>query len=155
MTKTTEFALSEWKQTREQIHLLLNTIWRFEGLTIAGYAAFYAWLFSEYYQNHSYSVFIALIIACTVTLLVKTRLNIEYAILMVLADYSKVIEHHIYQNGPAPIGWEHFLTENPPDNIPTKEIEQKYSNTASFLKALLFLNFAAPLVYLIMIISKS
>ncbi|PTX00297.1 hypothetical protein [Pararhodobacter aggregans] len=94
------FAEKEWEKTREQIHLILSFIWRFEGATLVGYGAFFIWIISqardpEPIVNPLWYVGAGIVFQLVLIL----RLKVEYAILMCLSVYSKILEEVIITSG--------------------------------------------------------
>lgn len=150
------FATEEWKAIREQIHLLLQTIWRLEAASLGGLAAFYVWFFGRAH-NAERSVILdqpnwidlSTALLSTVPVLfaciVLYRLKIEYGILMRLGSYSKALEAFIYHGiMPTPqmkfpfldggelktqLGWQAYLDQNPADEVKLIECEERYHNT--------------------------
>lgn len=97
-----KFAEKEWGRTREQIHLILSFIWRFEGATLVGYGAFFIWIISqarvvEPIINPLWYIGAGIMFQLVLIL----RLKVEYAILMCLSVYSKILEEVIIASGNA------------------------------------------------------
>lgn len=146
------FAWAEWEKTREQVHLLLTAIWRFEGFVVAGYAAFFSTLIARSVSASSSSQsFIMLGVGFAFLVVVAHRLRVEYAILMRLADYTKTLEKYIYGNGHGyrpPEGWETFLARegNKPDDIPITQVARRFKNTRNGIAFLAILHLLGGLV---------
>lgn len=130
-----EFLLKEWEQTREQVHLLLQAIWRFEAASILGLAAFYAWYFARLWPAQGApiqdmpSIWITLVPALFATAICH-RLLVEYRLLMRLAEYCRTVEKRVYDGvGSGRLGFERFLAIQPPDIIKSERVYARYRNT--------------------------
>lgn len=125
------FSYQEWLKVREQIHLLLTAIWRFEIICISGYAVFFGWFLSKYTPTDTNPEKLYLLCASTFfSLLVFSRLKVEYGILMVLAEYSKELEDYLYDPlKKKPEGWERYLEKNKPDDFGYFNIFLRYRST--------------------------
>ncbi|ETD84378.1 hypothetical protein [Rhodobacter capsulatus] len=153
-----QFAILEWERTREQVHLLLGAIWRFEAYVVAGYAAFFSVITTRiesepgdinkvlgFIVKPDLMVFVGL----AFLFIVAHRLTVEYAILMRLAEYTRHLEEYIYLNGsnhPAPVGWETFLADNRPDDIGPREVSKYFTNTRNGVIMLLLIHVLAIIV---------
>lgn len=143
-----DFARAEWEQCRSQVHLLLSAIWRFEVVTISGFAIFYSWFLGAVQQSNNFDPLYLLIASCIFSYLALRRLKVEYAILIVLAQYSNELEQYLYnkQGASEPVGWEAYLAKNVPDEIKFCTVFKRYRNTGAVFTIILSLN-AFSLVY--------
>lgn len=129
------FAREEWKQIREQIHILLQAIWRFEIFSIAGLALFYSWFLSISGKYTTENAALILSSPFLFSIVILARLKIEYCILLRLAQYSNSIEGFIYTDKYITYkdidrpGWEFFLVKYPPDLIGFWGIYRRYRHT--------------------------
>ncbi|KAB0679047.1 hypothetical protein [Aureimonas leprariae] len=147
----TEFAIKEWEKTREQVHLLLQAIWRFEAASILGLAAFYAWYFSTRDTGITFTKFFfghddnlepglehdfLILVPIIFSFAIRHRLKIEYGILVRLGDYSKRIEDYVYraQGNFTRLGWQTYLERCRPDDIKYEVIRSRFSNTFNLFR---------------------
>ena len=146
-TDQSAFLSDEWKAAREQVHLLLNAIWRLESAAILGLGGFYAWFYSrgDGWLKPFKLITLGLSkpavlfeVACLTSVpavfavFVLNRLKIEYAILARLGEYSKLIEGSIYRSVPLKIelaGWETYLAKHKPDDLSFRAVRGLFSNT--------------------------
>ncbi len=144
-----DFSIQEWHHIRNQIHLLLSTIWRFEIAAISGYAIFFSWfLGSAAHRIGGYSILV-LITSTAFAHLIKKRLSIEYGILIRLGEYSEMIEKNQYGTHAKQTlsGFEYFHRLNPPDKLTDKQIFSKYTNAGNIFKVIILINYAAVILY--------
>jgi len=145
-----EFAIREWEQCRGQVHLVLSAIWRLELAAISGYAVFYSWFLGAGISSRSTIDPMYLLIASVCfSWLVLNRLKIEYAILITLGNYSMELEKQLYGGGlhTKIDGWESYLDENRPDDIPSRQVFARYNNTGRAFRLLFGLNFVVLLYF--------
>lgn len=138
------FALEEWKTTRQQVHILLEAIWRMEIYAISGVSIYFAWLMlqspsSIYYAPGAYvpTLFLASVI---------WRLKVEYGILTKLGEYTRQLEQSLYGRWDTAIcGWEHSIAGpgKRPDHIKWSKVITTYRNTFSLFFLLLIASLVA------------
>lgn len=135
--RTDRFLFEEWKVTREQVHLILQAIWRLEAATIVGLAGYYAWFFAnlrpgQQSQSPLFDAWINVLLAlipAVFSFAILHRLKIEYSILIRLSEYTISIENRINSGKSMPyLGWETYLAKKPADRVTWEAFRKKYNN---------------------------
>lgn len=153
---TDQFALAEWTKTREQVHLILQAIWKFESTSILGIAGFYAWYLSTSridYIGYLSGLQTSLIggervslawLATAFSVIILHRLKIEYGILNRLGAYTRSIEGIVFRSEVPEhqYGWQTYIELSPPDKFEWREFYRIYRNTAYSFTIILVLSFA-------------
>lgn len=131
-----DFLIEEWKVTREQVHIVLQAIWRFEATTILALAGFYAWFFNAHAVTpgatsvlDNLTAVLLAFVPVAMSFAILGRLKIEYSILIRLGSYTKQIEDYLFRGCVMPVvGWQTFLAHQSPDEVEWREFRTKYSN---------------------------
>lgn len=136
-----EFAIEEWKSTRNQVHILLQAIWKLELYALSGFALYYSWFLSQDKKLYVYEF--AAYVPCIYLFGIIWRLKVEYGILMKLGDYSRRLESSIYGKWDNEVkGWEHsiFQPNQGPDKISWTKVTMTYKNTFCLFSTLLLIS---------------